>query len=107
MADVPLFVYGTLLDEARLRSIVGRLFASVPARLDGFRREPGAAGYPTVVPCPGESVTGLLLHDVDPDALRALDAYEDEGRLYARQPATVHVDGRAVACQLYVALPRR
>jgi len=64
-----------------------------------------SSGYPTVVPSAGELVTGLLLRCVDPESLRALDAYEDEGRLYRRTAASVVVDGRAVACELYVALP--
>ena len=75
------------------------------ARLDGFRRITAPSGYPTVVPSTGDSVTGLLLREVDPESLRALDAYEDEGRLYRRTAATVVVDGRAVACEVYVALP--
>jgi Gamma-glutamyl cyclotransferase, AIG2-like len=43
-----------------------------------------------------------LLDDVDADALRALDAYEDEGRLYRRLAVSVSVDGRPTGCHAYV-----
>src|SRR6185295_16408491 len=105
VAGVALFVYGTLQDGTRVHALTGRRFATIPARLDGFRRVTGPAGYPTVVPCAGESVTGLVLEDVDPASLRALDAYEDEGRLYHRRPGTVTSGDRAVVCELYVAIP--
>ena len=105
MAGSSLFVYGTLMSEAHLYSLTGRRFRQQRARLEGFERILPNQGYPYVVPKAGGQVEGFLLEDVDDASLRTLDAYEDEGRLYARRPATVVVDGRAIDCQLYVALP--
>jgi hypothetical protein len=55
-----------------------------------------------ISPARGAQVEGLLLDDVDDDALRALDAYEDEGRLYRRRAVSVSVDGCPITCQAYV-----
>jgi gamma-glutamylcyclotransferase (GGCT)/AIG2-like uncharacterized protein YtfP len=100
-ARVRLFVYGTLLDEARLRAVAGRTFPRRAARLPGHRRVWPCGGYPTVVPDASADVAGALLDDVDAAALAALDAYEDAGVLYDRVDATVIVDGAPTSCQLY------
>ena len=99
---IRLFVYGTLLGEPQLVAVTGRTFARRPATLAGFVRIAPAGGYPYVVPRPGASVDGMLLEGLDADALAALDAYEDEGRLYVRQRVTVSADGRAIPCEVYV-----
>ena len=105
MAGVPetaLFVYGTLMDGERVRTLTGRVLPSRPARLQGYERIVPTGSYPYVVPRTGRHVDGLLLEDVDDDALRALDRYEDEGRLYVRRAVEVIVEGRRVACETYV-----
>ena len=102
MPTTALFVYGTLIDEGRLRSLTGRTFPRRPARLDGYERVTPPGGYPYVVPKPGSTVDGWLVEDVDATSLARLDAYEDEGRLYWRRTAAVHVDGVAVGCEVYV-----
>src|SRR5262245_30603977 len=105
MAGMPgaaLFVYGTLLDDARVKTVTGRRFPRRTARLDGWERIAPTGGYPYIIARPGAVVHGALLEDVDADSLRALDRYEDEGRLYVRRPVTVIVDGEAVACETYV-----
>ena len=63
-----------------------------------------AHGYPTIVPQAGGRVEGVLVEGVDAASLAALDAYEDAGRLYARRPAEVLVDGERVPCEVYVSL---
>jgi gamma-glutamylcyclotransferase (GGCT)/AIG2-like uncharacterized protein YtfP len=104
MGGVALFVYGTLMDEDRLVALTDRPVSRRPATLEGFMRKTAAHGYPTIVPRPGARVDGMLLEHLDAAALAALDAYEDLGRLYARRPAEVVVDGRRVACEVYVSL---
>jgi gamma-glutamylcyclotransferase (GGCT)/AIG2-like uncharacterized protein YtfP len=98
---VRLFVYGTLLDANQLRAVTGRTFPSRPARLEGWRRVRPRGGWPDVVRDPGAHVDGALLDGIDAQALAALDAYEDEGRLYRREDASVTADGAPVPCQLY------
>lgn len=105
MASVRLFVYGTLRDPARLRALVGRDLPCRPARLDGFARRTGDLGYAYVVPAPGHVIDGFVVDDVDAAGLRALDAYEDAGRLYTRRTVVACVDGAEVACEVYVGVP--
>jgi len=99
---VRLFVYGTLMDPGCVERVAGRHFPARPATLHGWTRSIGPHGYPVIDPARSARVEGLLLDDVDDDALRALDAYEDEGRLYRRQTVLVRVDGCPIACQAYV-----
>ena len=105
MAGMPgaaLFVYGTLLDDARVEAVTGRRFPRRTARLEGYERIAPNGGYPYIVARAGSVVDGALLDDVDAASLRALDTYEDEGRLYVRRAVTVVVDGEPVACETYV-----
>ena len=102
LGGVALFVYGTLMDDARLESVTGQRFARRAARLEGFERVASARGYPYVVPRAGAHVDGHLIENVDAASLRRLDTYEDEGRLYLRRPVEVVVGGERVACETYV-----
>jgi len=105
MAGMPgaaLFVYGTLLDDVRVEAVTGRRFPRRVARLEDYERIAPAGGYPYVVARPGHAVEGALLEDIDAESLRALDHYEDEGRLYVRRTVTVTVDGNRIACETYV-----
>ncbi len=104
MGGAALFVYGTLTDEERLEQLTGRRFPRRRASLEGFARVVAAHGYPTIVPQAGGQVEGVLVEGVDAASLAALDAYEDAGRLYARRPAEVLVDGERVSCDVYVSL---
>src|SRR5689334_16093192 len=98
MPGSALFVYGTLLDEARLAELTGRRFPRRPARLEGYARIAPPGGYPYVVPRAGAVVSGVVIDDIDAASLRALDRYEDEGRLYVRRRVVaVLADGAAVA----------
>ena len=97
-----LFVYGTLLDPACVERVTGRRFRGRVATLHGWTRRIGEHGYPEIHPAEGCMVEGLVLEDIDDDALRALDRYEDEGRLYRRVPVSVSVDERPTPCEAYV-----
>ena len=71
-----IFVYGTLLDPARLRRFTGRATPCETAFLDGYRRvRLRHATYPTLRKAFRESVTGGVIQ-VNADALRRLIAYE-------------------------------
>jgi gamma-glutamylcyclotransferase (GGCT)/AIG2-like uncharacterized protein YtfP len=107
MAGRALFVYGTLMSGARVQELTGRHFPQRPATLSDFVRIVPPGGYPYIVPQPGGRVEGFLIDDVDPSSLRALDAYEDEGRLYHRRRVEVTVEGMRVACDTYVGGDRR
>ena len=99
-----LFVYGTLRDEAFVRRLTGRAFAVEAAVLYGYRRFEPPGSYPYIVPDPTSEVHGHVLRDIDAAALRAFDAYEDEGRLYRRVEVPITVAARVEAAQVYVGL---
>lgn len=99
-----MFIYGTLTDPRQLSAVTGREFTREPARLAGYCRLVARHGYPDLVVSPGSVVDGFLIRDVDPDSLRALDSYEDEGRLYRRRPVRVSVGDTVVDCEAYIGI---
>jgi len=99
---VRLFVYGTLTEPACVERVAGRRFASRPGVLYGWARTIGAHGYPVIHPSLDDLVEGVVLDGVDAAALRAFDAYEDEGRLYVRREVAVLAGGHSIPCQVYV-----
>lgn len=85
-----LFAYGTLLVPEIWRAVVGRDFPSRPAILRGFEiRRVTGADFPGIQPSdnPESEVAGRVFIDLDDDALRRLDAYEDS--LYDRLDLTL------------------
>ncbi len=108
-ADGPwrVFVYGTLLDDACVRSVTGRTFPRRPATLPGHRRVWPPGRYPYLVRDAAAEVAGAVLEHLDGRALAALDAYEDEGRLYVREEGTVTCDGEPVRAFVYQTARRR
>ncbi len=96
-----LFVYGTLMDDALVRELTGRTFRRDPARLPGYRKMTPEGDYPYIIADSAESVDGLVLCDVDEQAMRAFDLYEDE-RLYLRRQVKVVVAGKRRNCIAYV-----
>ena len=101
---VRLFVYGTLMDDALVVTLTGRRFVKESAVLVGYRKLMPDGGYPFIAPEAGAVVEGFLLRDLDAAALRALDRYEDEGRLYRRTAVVVSTTARQEACMTYVGL---
>ena len=97
-----LFVYGTLMSEAVMRSLTGRGFPRRRATLLGYGCGVSDAGYPFITPRTGGHVGGLLVEGLDAESLRRLDRYEDEGRLYLRRSVEVLADGARIACDTYV-----
>jgi gamma-glutamylcyclotransferase (GGCT)/AIG2-like uncharacterized protein YtfP len=92
---VRLFVYGTLLDPARLSRCVGRPVRLVPARLHGWRRVAMQGGrYPTLVRARGAVIGAVAV--VDAAGLRRLCAYEGP-RYDLRRLAVASGRGKSVA----------
>lgn len=101
---VNLFVYGTLGDDALVRTLTGRRFRRENAVLRGYRKVVVGAPYPYVVPDPQAITYGSLLCDVDADALDALDRYEEEGHLYRRIDVVVDGPDGPIASATYVGI---
>ena len=81
------FVYGSLLNRARQRRVLGREVRMLPARLPGYQR--GRARYFYIVARPGAETTGAILLGLDARDLAALDRYEEVPDLYTREVVTV------------------
>lgn len=83
------FFYGTLLDAAVRRAVLGRTVrvGLRPAVLRGWRSmATGGGAYPILLPAPGRSVRGAVASGLGrADALR-LDAYEGAGYRRVRLP---------------------
>jgi len=99
---VRLFVYGTLMEPACVEQVTGRRFVGRPATLHGWTRTIASHGYPVIHPSSDDTVDGIVLDGLDTAALRALDTYEDEGRLYLRRQVTVLVGEEELPCETYV-----
>jgi gamma-glutamylcyclotransferase (GGCT)/AIG2-like uncharacterized protein YtfP len=107
-----LFVYGTLIDESRQQSLLGRVCAAVPAILHGYAKHQGK--WPYIMAQNDAQVEGWVLLDLTVDDLAQLDEYEattpqwvedKERTLYKRDKIEVmDVDGTAHICWVYFPL---
>jgi len=87
---VNVFTYGSLMYEAVWTRVVRGQYASVRARLAGFRRLAiRDESYPAVVPDAQADVLGRLWFGVSPDDVERLDRFE--GSEYRRQAVSVAV----------------
>lgn len=95
---LPLFVYGTLRDDAVLAAVLGCAPASLAPR-DAWLADhrcvcvPGRR-YPRVQRCVGEAVQGRLLHGLEPAHWRRLARFE--GAEYRFRRTRVHCGERVV-----------
>jgi Gamma-glutamyl cyclotransferase, AIG2-like len=83
-----IFVYGTLMAEQVVTTLIGRMPSYTKARVLGFRRHPVRdVVYPAVIPVAitredhddvgaAAAVEGLLLQDLAPGEMQRLDWYE-------------------------------
>jgi gamma-glutamylcyclotransferase (GGCT)/AIG2-like uncharacterized protein YtfP len=95
-----LFVYGSLLAEAKRAEILGHGVEVIAARLAGFERRRGRYFY--IVPAAGVETAGLaMLHLTDADWHR-LDAYEELPTLYTRAEVEVTTSAGMVRCWVYL-----
>ncbi|WP_167610364.1 gamma-glutamylcyclotransferase family protein [Maribellus sediminis] len=73
------FVYGTLLFPEILEGLTGRTFSVQKAELYNFKRLRVAEGdYPAIIAAEGESVSGMLVLNVDARSMELLRFYEGE-----------------------------
>jgi hypothetical protein len=86
-APAALFTYGTLMFDEILRVLLGRIPASAPATVEGWRAVaiPGCS-YPALVTGTTRAA-GRLLLDLQPDEWQVLDAYEDD--IYELRPLPI------------------
>ena len=94
---VDVFAYGVLMHAELLRALTGRRFATRRATLHAFQRytldKDGWPAIPVIVGEPGASVPGVLVLDVDDEALRLIDDFEDvEYGLYDKRSVEVVVE---------------
>ena len=99
------FFYGTLLDDAVRRAVVGEGAAAMRAVLPGYRRVRVAGkAYPTLVADRQGKVAGLLCTTDHPDALAKIRDYEGEG--YAVLACdVVTATGEVVGASVFVTRP--
>jgi len=100
-----LFVYGTLMEDANVRSLTGRMFVKEQAILWNYERIVPNRGYPYIVAKDGASVSGVVLKDVDRDSMFRLDQYESEGDLYDRVKVELEVKDGGADAYVYVGRP--
>ncbi len=103
------FVYGTLMEPQVLSLVTGERFDAVrlrPAALPGYRRVRVAdATYPGIYPAEGSEVKGCLVRGMGEEAVRRIDAFENDG--YDRQNLQViSAQGTPVKAAAYVASSR-
>ena len=95
-----LFVYGSLLEEAKRIEILGREVEVIEARLAGFERR--RARYFYIARSEAAETSGLILmHLTDADWER-LDAYEEVPTLYTREEVEVATSDGIVRCWVYL-----
>jgi gamma-glutamylcyclotransferase (GGCT)/AIG2-like uncharacterized protein YtfP len=98
------FVYGTLLREDIQRKVIGRVPASEPATLNGYRR-PRMFDRPVIRPAPNAQVDGRILKLLKRRQLHQVDRYE--GREYRRKRVRVRLpDGSHHSVWTYVGAAR-
>jgi gamma-glutamylcyclotransferase (GGCT)/AIG2-like uncharacterized protein YtfP len=100
-SDGALFVYGSLLDEARRKALLGREVAAAPAWLGGYERRRGRYFY--IVERAGIETSGLVLSGLGERDFAVLDRYEEVPRLYTRLKIEVaDAGGAALRCWVYL-----
>jgi gamma-glutamylcyclotransferase (GGCT)/AIG2-like uncharacterized protein YtfP len=74
------FVYGTLMDKARVNNLLKRLPEMHPAKVTGYRQfYDDSLGYQNAGKDDRASIRGMVLEGVSGQELRVLDHYEGMG----------------------------
>ena len=95
-----LFVYGSLLEEAKRMEILGHRIETVAARLDGYERRRGRYFY--IVRVAAAVLCGMVMLGLSDDDWRRLDAYEEVPDLYTREEVEVETDSGRMRCWAYI-----
>ena len=90
------------MDKSLVYQLTGKSFPTSTACLKDYKKLTSHLGHPYILPHKGSKVEGLLIRDIDPQSMKRLDKYEDEGRLYFRKKVTVLSVGEKVSCEVYV-----
>jgi gamma-glutamylcyclotransferase (GGCT)/AIG2-like uncharacterized protein YtfP len=90
-AQLPLFVYGSLIDADHRAEIIGRTVEAIPATLEGYER--GKRRYWFIRPRAGTATRGMILGDLTDSEFVALDEYEEVPMLYTREQIRVTLSG--------------
>jgi cation transport regulator ChaC len=100
-SQLPLFVYGSLIDPIHRAEILGHFVEGVPAILHGYERARSRHWY--IRPRAGAQTEGLVLSDLNAHDFAALDAYEELPTLYTREQIRVAgMDGTLIRCWVYL-----
>jgi gamma-glutamylcyclotransferase (GGCT)/AIG2-like uncharacterized protein YtfP len=99
--DEVLFVYGSLMNPAERRRLLGRAIDARAARLLGYAR--GRKRYYFVEKQAGAATDGAILEHLTARDLTILDDYEQVPTLYTRQRIEVlAADGSKIECWIYL-----
>jgi hypothetical protein len=100
-SQLPLFIYGSLLDAGHRAEIIGRPIDAILAALNGYER--GKRRYRFIRPRADAVVEGAILTGLTASDFDTLDRYEEVPELYTRGPVTIALtDGSEVECQVYL-----
>jgi gamma-glutamylcyclotransferase (GGCT)/AIG2-like uncharacterized protein YtfP len=103
--DSTLFVYGSLVGEARRVELLGRRVATASATLQGYAL--GRARYFYIRAQVGAATTGLLLLELRECDFAILDTYEELPILYTREKIeVVDSEDQLQRCWVYMPTPR-
>lgn len=98
------FVYGTLKNKSYQKAIAGKSFQNVKGFLLDYARYTPTNGFPYIFYKPGKKVFGYVLIDVDEEALRKFDEYEDNGILYNRKTVNIIINkNESIEAYVYIA----
>ena len=89
--ELPLFVYGSLVDPEHRAEIIGRRVEAIPATLMGYER--GKRRYWFIRPQAGAATIGAILIDLTDAEFVTLDEYEEVPTLYTRERISVTLSG--------------
>jgi hypothetical protein len=99
--QLPLFIYGSLLDAGHRTEIIGRPLDAIPATLNGYER--GKRRYWFIRPRADAVVEGAIVTGLTAGDFTTLDRYEEVPDLYTREPVRVILaDGSERECQAYL-----
>ena len=98
-----LFVYGSLLDEAKRLEILGHRVEVIEARLPGFERR--KARYFYIVRAAHTETGGIVMLGLTEEDWRRLEEYEEVPHLYIREEVEVVTTEGVLRCWAYLPTP--
>ncbi len=99
-----LFVYGSLLEEAKRQEILGHRVEVIEACLEGFERR--RARYFYIGRAQGAVTVGMVMLGLTDEDWHRLDAYEEVPTLYTREEIEVATTAGPLRCWVYLPTPK-